>query len=123
MYATVLLILTAPPPPPQALRSRLLESDTQSNHSTVEVTWEPPSNDTRVDFYHFKVVAESEGTNGTLYTVETPNTTVIVSIFPYNVNITLFLSATDNCGTRSVPAVLFVNYIGSGISFNNNNCY
>ena len=92
--------------------SRVLESD--ANYSTVEVTWEPPGNDSRVNFYHFKVVADSEGINYTMYAVETPNTTVVLSIFPYNVNITVFLSAMDSCGTKSVPAVLFVNYIGSG---------
>ena len=93
--------------------SRVLESDT--NYSTIEVTWEPLGNDSRVDFYHFEVVADSEGTNHILYAVKTTNTTVILSMFPYNnINITVFLSATDNCGTRSVPAVLFMNYIGSG---------
>ena len=66
-------ILAAPPSPPQALMSRVLESDT--NYFTVEVTWEPLGNDSRVDFYHFKVVADSERISYTLmYTGETPNT-------------------------------------------------
>ena len=84
--------------------SRVLESD--ANYSTVEVTWEPPGNDSRVNFYHFKVVADSEETNYTLYAGETPNTTVVFSVVPYNVNITVFLSAMDSCGARSIPAVL-----------------
>ena len=86
-----------------------MESGT--NYSTVEVTWEPSGNDSRVDFYHFEVVADSKGTNYTLYTVETPNTTVTLS---YNVNITIFLSATDSCGAKSTPVVLFMSYTGSG---------
>jgi hypothetical protein len=91
-----------------------LESDT--NCSTVEVTWETPGNDSSVDFYHFKVVADSEGTNYTLYAVETPNSTVVLSVFPYcnNVNITVFLSATDSCGAKSIPAVLIMSYVVSG---------
>ena len=85
--------------------SRVLESDT--NYSIVEVMWEPPDNDSRVDFYHFEVVADSEGISYTLYAIETPNTTVVLSIFSSNVSITVFLSAMDSCGTRSVPAVCF----------------
>ena len=112
-------ILTAPPSPPQALMSRVLESDT--NYSTIEVTWEPPDNDSRVDFYHFKVVADSEGISYTLYAVETTNTTVVLSIFPYtDLNITVFLSIMDSCGEKSTPAVLSMSYItiGSGNYYN-----
>ena len=93
------------------VRSRVFESE---DTLSVEVAWEPPDNDSSVDFYHFEVVAESEGINHTLYAVETPNTTIILSIFPYNVNVTVFLSATDSCGTRSVPIVLSLSYIGTG---------
>ena len=64
------IILAAPPAPPQVVTSRVLESDT--DYSTVEVTWEPPSNNSRVDFYHVEVIADSEGINYTLYAVETP---------------------------------------------------
>jgi hypothetical protein len=101
-----MMVLTVPPLPPQALMSRVLESDT--NCSTVEVTWEPPGNDSRVHLYHFKIVDDLEGINYTLYTVETTNTTVVLSIFPSNVNITIFLSAMDSCGGESIPAVLFL---------------
>ena len=106
------IILAAPPAPPQAVTSRVLESDT--DYSTVKVTWEPPSNNSRVDFYHVEVVADSEGINYTLYAVETPNTIVVLSIFPYNVNITIFLFATDSCGARSIPAVLSMSYVAIG---------
>jgi NADPH-dependent 2,4-dienoyl-CoA reductase/sulfur reductase-like enzyme len=103
-----IIILTAPPSPPQPLMSRVLESD--ANYSTVEVTWEPPGNDSRVHFYHVAVVVDLAGANSTWYTVETANTTVtvVLSIFPYNVNITIFLSAMDSCGGESILAVLFL---------------
>jgi hypothetical protein len=95
--------------------SRILESDA---NSTVEVTWEPPGNDSRVDIYHFKVIADLEGINCTLYAVETMNTTVLLSIrfFPYNINITVCLSAIDSCGIKSIPAVLIMSYSGTGKS-------
>ena len=108
---------TGPPSPPQVLMSRVLESYT--NYSRAEVTWEPLGNDSRMDFYHYQVAVYLNGTNCTLYDAETTNTTVTVllSIFPYNVNttVTFFLSVMDTCGRKSAPTViLFTNYIGQG---------
>lgn len=107
-----IMILTGPPSSPQALMSRVLESNT--NYSIVEVTWEPPDNNSKVDFYHYQVVVDLEGTSYTLYEsdVKTTNTTVVLSILPNNVNITFFLSTTDSCGRKSIPVALFMNIIG-----------
>ena len=86
-------------PSPQTIRSRIVESYT--NYSTVEVTWEPLGNDSRVDFYHYFVIVDSEDTSYSLYDVKTTNTTAILSILPYDVNITFFLSASNSCGGNS----------------------
>ena len=49
------------------------------NHSTVEVTWEPPSNDSHVDFYQYQLMG-----NLTEVIVSTTNTTAVLSGIPYN---------------------------------------
>ena len=88
--------------------------ESYTNYSTVEVTWEPPrpDNNSRVDFYHYQVIVDMEGTSYMLYNVKTTNTTVILSDFPYNVNVTFLLSANDRCGGKSKPILLFMNYSG-----------
>ena len=94
--------------------SRILESDT--NYSIVEVTWEPPNelNGSRVKFYHYKIV-DLEGTSYTLHDAKTTNTSTIVLIsIPFYV--TFFLSATDNCGGKSIPKALLLNYSGKVVN-------
>ena len=90
--------------------SRIVESDT--NCSTVEVTWEPPGSGSRVDIYHYQVVVDLEGTSYTLYDVNTTNinTTMILSHSPYDVNVSFVLSA-NNCEGRSAPTTLILNNV------------
>ena len=45
MFTCHVYIYTGPPSRPQALTSTVVESYT--NYSTVEVTWDPPDNDSR----------------------------------------------------------------------------
>ena len=91
------------PSSPQALINRVLDN----NSSVVEVMWEPPSNDSRVDFYHYQVVGAGAIA---LYQGDTINTTVTL-ILPdilYDINITFILSA-NNCEGRSLPVRFVVN--------------
>ena len=96
---------TDAPSLPQALRSRVLESGT--DYSTIEVTWEPPGNDSRVDFYQYQVVDSSEGASVS-YQANTTNTTAI--LFCYGINISFVLIA-NNCEGTSAP-VTYAIYIG-----------
>ena len=90
------------PSPPLNLRSRILEYYT--NSSTVEVMWEPPSNDSRVDFYQYQLI-----NNLTEVIVSnTANTTAVLSGIPYNVNMSFVISAY-NCVGASQPASLVIN--------------
>ena len=103
------------PPPPQGLRSKILEYGT--NYSNIEVMWEPPGNDSRVDFYHHKIV-DSLGGASMSYQANTTNTTVILSGILYGINISFFLSA-NNCAGKSAPAILIIMNIGKlGTTFN-----
>ena len=95
--------------------SRVLESD---DYSTIEVTWDPSDNVSRVDFYHYQVVVDLDATNHsyTLYNTITTNTTVtvVLPIFLYNGNVTfsLRLSIINYCGETSTPVILVIKDIG-----------
>ena len=90
------------PSQPQELRSRVLEY--YSNHSTVEVTWKPPDNDSRVEYYLYQVIDSLEGVNMS-YEANTTNTTVILS----DVLNILFILSANNCEGKSAPAFLVIN--------------
>ena len=100
-------IHTDAPSLPQALRSRVLEFGT--DYFTIEVTWEPPGNDSRVDFYHYQVIDNSEGASVS-YQVNTTNTTAILFCILYGINISFVLIA-NNCEGTSAP-VSYAIYIG-----------
>lgn len=70
------------------------ESDT--NYSTVEVTWQPLDNNSRVDFYHYQIIADMEGTTHILYDVNTTNTSTILYDLLRDSNISFVLFA-NNC--------------------------
>ena len=96
--------------------SRILESD--NNYSTVEVTWEPPGNNSnsRIGIYHYQLV---DYLGGTLHEANTTNTTVTVTIsgLLYNIiNISFILSA-NYCGRRSTPVTLILNNVGKYTKF------
>ena len=105
------MIFTAPPSSPQVLTNRVFESDT--NVSRVEVTWEPPDNHSKVNFYHYQVVINLEATNYSciLYNTTTTNTTAVLSIDPlslYSGNVSFSLSVINYCGEQSTPVVLVI---------------
>ena len=80
------------------------------NSFTVEVMWEPPSNDSRVDFYQYQLIdnlIEEIVSN-------TTNTTAVLSGIPYNVNMSFVISA-HNCVGASQQVVLIINIIGQFI--------
>ena len=76
---------------PQTLMSRVLECDT--NYSTIEVTWDPPDNDSRVDSYHYQVVVDLDATNHS-YTLSQYSTTTTTT----NTTVTVVLVIFLNCG-------------------------
>ena len=94
--------LIGPPSPPQILMSRVLESDT--NYSLIEMTWEPPGNHSKVDFYHYQVVVDLEAMSYSciLYNTTTTNTTAVLSIqLLYGGNVSFSLSVINYCGEKS----------------------
>ena len=85
--------------------NRVLESDT--SYSTIEVIWDPPDNDSRVESYHYQVVVDLDATNHsyTLYNTTTTNTTVtvVLIIFLNCGNVTFSLSVINHCVEKSTP--------------------
>ena len=103
---------TEAPSPPQELRSRVLEYDNNYSTVTVEVTWNPPGNDSRVEYYVYQVIdsLQLEGVNASLYEANTTNTTVILSGIMYDNNISFILLANNYCEAgNSAPTTLIIN--------------
>ena len=71
------------------------------------MTWEPPSNDFRVDFYQYQLIDNLTE----VIVSNTTNTTAVLSGIPYNVNMSFVISA-HNCVGASQPATLSINIIG-----------
>lgn len=67
--------------------------DYQSHFSTVLFTWDAPSGNSRIDYYHYQLTNE---TNVIAY--NTTNTSVAILGIPYNRNITFSLSAVNCVG-------------------------
>ena len=83
------------------LMSRVLASFT--NYSEVEIIWEPPANNSRVDVYHYQVI---NGVNTSMILEsETTNTTVVIDTNGENSTLNFVLSAY-NCKGRSAPIAL-----------------
>ena len=74
------------------------------NFSTIEVMWEPPSNDSRVDFYQYQLIDNLTE----VIVSNTTNTTAVLSGIPYNVNLSFVISA-HNCVGASQQVVLNIN--------------
>ena len=80
------------------------------NFSTVEVMWEPPSNDSRVDFYQYQLI-----NNLTKVIVSnTTNTTAVLYGIPYNINMSFVISA-HNCDQASQQATLVIFFNGKSL--------
>ena len=75
-----------------------------TNSSTVEVTWEPPSNDSRVDFYQYQLIDNLTE----VIVSNTTNTTAVLSGIPDNVNMSFVISAY-NCDRPGQQAALIIN--------------
>ena len=101
------------PSPPQELRHRVLEYGT--NYSKVEMMWDSPDNNSRVDFYQYEVFYSIEGMNNViiLYNGSTTNTTAIITGILYDIN-TSFALYASNCEGISTPVyiTLFIYYSG-----------
>ena len=80
--------------------SRVLASS--MNYFEVEITWDPPANDSRVDVYHYQVI-NSVNASVILESI-TKNTTVVIDTNGI-VNISFFLAAC-NCKGRSAMVSL-----------------
>ena len=96
------------PSPPQNLSlSRILEY--QTNSSTVEVMWKPPSNDSCVEFYQYQLIDNLTE----VIVFNTTNTTAVLSGIPYNVNMSFVISAyTVTCKRSSPQEILVINIMG-----------
>ena len=66
--------------------------------------WEPPSNDSCVDFYQYQLIDNLTE----VIVSNTTNTTAVLSGIPYNVNLSFVISA-HNCVGASQPATLSIN--------------
>ena len=82
--------------------SRVLASFT--NYSEVEITWEPPANDSRVDVYHYQVINSMQAS--VILESTTMNTTIIIDA--YGMSPTLFVLSAWNCKGASIPIALFI---------------
>ena len=103
---------SAPSAGPQNLSSRILEY--YINYCTAEVAWEPPSNDSRVDFYQYQVIDNLTE----VIVSNTTNTTAVLSGIPYNVNMSFVISA-HNCVGASQQVVLSINIGICLLNYNN----
>jgi hypothetical protein len=79
--------------------------------STVNFFWDAPGDDSRVDYYQYKII---NGTSITSY--NTSNTTAIISGIAYNNNVT-FLLLSFNCVGVSSPLIEII-HIGRSNSTN-----
>ena len=71
-----------------------------NNFSRVFFSWDAPEDNSRVDYYQYQVV------NGT--SINTSNTSAIISGVPYNENITFWVLA-GNCIGQSATALETIN--------------
>ena len=74
------------------------------NSSTIEVMWEPPSNDSCVDFYQYQLIDNLTE----VIVSNTTNTTAVLSGIPYNVNMSFVISA-HNCDRPGQQATIVIN--------------
>ena len=95
-------MLADKPSPPQNLRSEIVERHT--NYTTVNVTWAPKLNESKVDFYCYQLIDNL--THLPMLTSNTSHTAVELSI-PYDVNMSFVISA-HNCAGRSSQIAVFI---------------
>ena len=88
---------------PQLLMSRVLASF--NNYSEVEITWEPPANDSRVDVYHYQVINNMRAS--VILDSTTKNTIVVIDAYEISPTL-LFLLSAWNCKGASIPIALFI---------------
>ena len=99
--------VTDEPSSPKKIAYRIVTYE--ANSSTVEVTWEPPSNDSRVDFYQYQLIDNLTE----VIVSNTTNTTAVLSGIPYNVNSSVIISAyAVICKRSSSLEILVINVMG-----------
>ena len=79
------------------------------NYFEVEITWEPPANDSRVDVYHYQVINSSVNASVILESNTTNTTVVIDANGIYTIS---FVLSACNCKGASTPIALWISING-----------
>ena len=89
--------------------SRLLASS--MNYFEVEITWDPPANDFRVDVYHYQVINSRLSVNASvILESNTTNTTVVIDA--NGICTISFVLSACNCKGASTPVALWISING-----------
>ena len=86
--------------PMSPLNVQSVVDEYHNNFSSILFSWDAPEDNSRVDYYQYEVV------NGT--SINTSNTSAIISGVPYNENVT-FLVLAGNCIGQSTTVLETIN--------------